>query len=401
MRMCHPGNPGLGGAKSGRLTSKGDRPRVDLLKHTIRSHSSLLESEKYLNPDPLARLVREANEATVKLENQKFEALIDSGSMVSQITLSLAKRLQLQIHQLKTLIPMEGAGGVEVPYIGYIEACLKIPEISAFEEDCLFLVVPDHWYGYCVPVTVGTLHIDMIIAEAIPDELDKISIAWGRGQLFRKIQARQVQIGNQKELEKVEGDIKLTKTIKLKPNETRKLEGRGTYPLNAKRVNVIIEPTNNEGGEYAIPSYTYIKSNSKRVTIGLRNMSCRTVTLTKGTIVAQLSPANKIPNMLAPEFAEDKLEFATGDHLQSRNSKLVNTNSSNHNTDDLENPRIDKLFTKLDLSGSDDWTDSQKQAVHDCIIKYNHIFAAEDLELGKTDLVKHVIHLDDYTPFKE
>ena len=125
------------------------------------------------------------------------------------------------------------------------------------------------------------------------------------------------------------------------------------------------------------------------------------MTLTKGTKVAQLSPANKIPNMLAPKFVKDKLEFATGDHLQSRNSELVNTNSSNHNTDDLENSRIDKLFTKLDLSGSDDWTDSQKQAVCDCIVKYNHIFAVEDLELGKTDLVKHVTHLDDYTPFKE
>ena len=83
MRMCHPGKPGLEGVKSGQLTSKGDRPGVDLLKHTIRSHSSLLESEKYLNPDPLARLIGEANETTVKLENQKFEALIDSGSMVS------------------------------------------------------------------------------------------------------------------------------------------------------------------------------------------------------------------------------------------------------------------------------------------------------------------------------
>ena len=268
-RMRHPGKPGLEGAKSGRLTSKGDRPRVDLLKHTIRSHSSLLKSEKYLNPDPLARLIGEANEATVKLENQKFKALIDSGSMVSQITLSLAKWLQLKIHQLKTLIPMEGAGGVEVHYIGYIEACLKIPEVSAFEEDCLFLVVPDHQYRYHVPVTVGILHIDMIIEKATPDELDRISIAWGRGQLFCKIQARQVQIGNQKELEKVEGDIKLTKTIKLKLNETHKLEGRGMHPLNAKQMNVIIEPTDNEGGEYAIPSYTYIKSNSKRVTIGL------------------------------------------------------------------------------------------------------------------------------------
>ena len=399
--MCYPGKPGLEGAKSGQLTSKGDRPGVDLLKHTIRSHSCLLESEKYLNPDPLARLIGEANEATVKLENQKFKALIDSGSMVSQITLSLAKRLQLKIQQLKTLILMEGAGGIEVPYIGYIEACLKIPEVSAIKEDCLFLVVPDHRYGYRVPVTVGTLHIDMIIEKATPDELDRISIAWGRGQLFHKIQARQVQIGSQKELEKIKGDVKLTKTIKLKPNETRKLEGRGTHPLNAKWVNVIIEPTDNEGGEYAIPSYTYIKSNSKRVTIGLQNMSCRTVTLIKGTIVARLSPTNKIPDMLAPEFAKDKLEFPTRNHPQSHNSELVNTNSSNHNVDDIDNSRIDKLFSKLDLSGSDDWTESQKQAVHDCIIKYNHIFAVEDLELGKTDLIKHVIHHDNYAPFKE
>ena len=115
-------------------------------------------------------------------------------------------------------------------------------------------------------------------------------------------------------------------------------------------MNIIIEPTDNEGSEYAIPSYTYIKSNSKRVTIGLRNMSCRKVTLKKGTIVAWLSPANKILDMLVPEFANDKLEFATGDHLQSHNAELVNTNSSNHNDETVtDNSQIDKLLTKLDF----------------------------------------------------
>ena len=39
--------------------------------------------------------------------------------------------------------------------------------------------------------------------------------------------------------------------------------------------------------------------------------------------------------------------------------------------------------------------------VRECIIKHNHIFAVDDLELGKTDLVKHVIKLDNYVPFKE
>ena len=39
--------------------------------------------------------------------------------------------------------------------------------------------------------------------------------------------------------------------------------------------------------------------------------------------------------------------------------------------------------------------------VRECIIKHYHIFAVDDLELGKTDLVKHVIKLDNYVPFKE
>ena len=39
--------------------------------------------------------------------------------------------------------------------------------------------------------------------------------------------------------------------------------------------------------------------------------------------------------------------------------------------------------------------------VRECIIKHNRVFAVDDLELGKTDLVKHEIKLDNYVPFKE
>ena len=176
----------------------------------------LLQKALYLNPDPLCHLIGEPNETTVKLEGQNFSALVDSGSMVSQITVSLAKALQLEIKQLKTLIPMEGAGGINVPYLGYVETFLEIPEVEAFKEDCLFLIVSDHTYGKRVPLTIGTLHIDMIIESATKQELDKISIAWGRGQLFRQIQARQVQLANQDELSKIQGTVKLTKKGKIK-----------------------------------------------------------------------------------------------------------------------------------------------------------------------------------------
>ena len=116
--------------------------------------------------------------------------------MVLQITVSLAKALKLDIKQLQTLIPMEGAGRINILYLGYVEVTLSIPEVEAFDEDCLFLVISNHTYGRRMPITTGTLHIDLIIEKATKEELDKISIAWGRGQLFQQIQARQVQLMN-------------------------------------------------------------------------------------------------------------------------------------------------------------------------------------------------------------
>ena len=164
----------------------------------------------------------------------------------------------------------------------------------------------------------------------------------------------------------------------------------------------MVEPTNDNGGEYVVPSYTYLKLNSKCVHFALRNLSCRTVLLKKGTVVAQLSPANKIPDMLAPEFVNSKPKVVKVEDLGSNKLGLANsTNSSNWNNSNNEQTRIDKLFSKLDLSGYDKWSEDQRQVVDDCIRRYHHIFAVEDLELGKTDIVKHVIHLDDYTPFKE
>ena len=62
--------------------------------------------------------------------------------------------------------------GSLIPYLGYVEATLNIPEVKAFQEDCLFLVVNDHTYGKQVPIMIGTLHIDMIIDRATKEELE-------------------------------------------------------------------------------------------------------------------------------------------------------------------------------------------------------------------------------------
>ena len=165
-------------------------------------------------------------------------------------------------------------------------------------------------------------------------------------------------------------------------------------------MNVILEPTEEEEGIYTVPSYNFVKGNSRSVHVGLRNLSCRTVTLKKGAVVAQLSPANTIPKMLAPKFesVNHELEFVNEQGLENDKLEFVaNTNS----VPKLTKERRDKLFSKLDLTGYDEWTPEQRKATDDVIERYHHIFAVENLELGGTNLVKHEIKLTNYVPFKE
>ena len=111
-------------------------------------NSTILQSDLYLNPDPLVRLIGEPNESVVKIEGQKFDSLIDSSAQISQLTESLVKALDLKIWNLKEILTLEGAAGIKVLYLGYLEARLEVPGVDAFNEDCLFSVMPDHEYSH-------------------------------------------------------------------------------------------------------------------------------------------------------------------------------------------------------------------------------------------------------------
>ena len=344
---------------------------------------------QYLNPDPWVRLIGDTNETKVVLEGINCNSLVDSGAQVSSITEQLAHTLELEIKPLKRLVHIEGVGGYSVPYLGYVEATLKVPEVAAFEQDCCFLVMPNSPYGERCPIILGTLHIDEILRLGTPEELQSLSVAWNRGGLGTRVRMGAQQIS--RELEEFEGEVTLTRDVTVPANGYAHTSGKGNHPLNSKRVNIITEPI--EEGSFVERTSSYVKGNSKRVQIMFKNVSSKSVTIKKGSKVARYSPANRVPPKLAPRKpAQPGLTHCKAATTTETGFGELGTSSEE---------RLSKLFSKLDLKGINTWSNENQKKVKDLIVEYEQLFALDDLELGKTDLVKHKIELHNPKPFKE
>ena len=78
--------------------------------------------------------------------------------------------------------------GVDIPYIGYTDLTLDIPEIEGFKREILAFVQKDSRYSAEDPLIIGTLHINEILACA--EELGKFSPAWYAGALGSQVLAK-------------------------------------------------------------------------------------------------------------------------------------------------------------------------------------------------------------------
>ena len=77
---------------------------------------------EYHNPDPLVRLIGEANKAPALVEGVPITSLVDLGACMSAMVKSFAKELQLEIKLLKTIFDIEAMGVVQCLIMGMSNA---------------------------------------------------------------------------------------------------------------------------------------------------------------------------------------------------------------------------------------------------------------------------------------
>ena len=126
-----------------------------------------------------------------------------------------------------------------------MEVHLKIPEVKAFDQDVLLLIIPDSTDTQCTPITLGTLHIDMAIRLATEKELKNLNKQWQRSLVATKVTMKEAQIVNNEEAQivsKLHSDVKLIRDMTIGPFET--VEAKGVLKMTSnhyKRVNVVAD----------------------------------------------------------------------------------------------------------------------------------------------------------------
>ena len=178
------------------------------------------------------------------MEGQETRALLDPCSQLSAISWTWVKTLKLEPRQLQSILQIEDSGGLEVLYLGYMEAYLRIPEVKAFDQDVLLLIIPDSAHIKDTPITLGTLHIDMAIKLAIEDELKTLNKQWQRSLVATKLTLKEAQVLNIEEAQivsKLDSNVKLVKDMTIGPFGT--VEAKGIlkkHPNHYKRINVVV-----------------------------------------------------------------------------------------------------------------------------------------------------------------
>ena len=141
------------------------------------------------------------------------------------------------------------------------------------------------------------------------------------------------------------------------------------------------------------------------MSIGLQNLSCKSVIVKPKTIVAEVAAANIVPISIAPKLEEEEKQDLRKEYEEQIDAKKIDL----EDLEQVKEPKLEPLspekekllFEKIDLSGANEWSSEDQEKVKELFREYGQLFALDDLDLGHTLIVKHKIELDDYRPFKD
>ena len=326
--------------------------------------------------------------AEVLLEDLPCQALLDTGSQLCFITAPLAQRLALPIYNISTLasnpLRLEGTGGMTVPYMGYVTCRVRVAAVAGYDAEHIFFVIPESATTKDMPVQLGTNFLSPAVARLTESEMDGLSESWltARAVMMmadpKKATANTLPVHAKKALPtRGPAPVKIfaAKRAVVPPFQTIGIPIRSQGP-NIGGAKMVEDPREIEPDTViTVPTYLAVKD---RRQVALRNPTCEPIEVDEHTPLGTI---------------RDAAVEVSGSEMEDLGKKPV---SSPMTTDE----RKAAVAEKIDLSGLDEHPAYQARAM--ALLQEMHdVFSLHDLDLGRTDRVKHTIRLHDKTPFRE
>ena len=183
-----------------------------------------------------------ANETDVKIDGIISKALIDSSAMISMMSKDYCYEHGYETQALEHLVPIEGSGGANVPYLGYVEVRMCIPGINSFDKDVFMLLSSTTTqYHQRVPIQVGSCVIDQVTSCISEEELQSLSQSW-KVAYVSTIILKVTSVGNLEfDLNNVRGRVVSSEEVTIHASQTVVVKGLTLIPGHHKHVHALVE----------------------------------------------------------------------------------------------------------------------------------------------------------------
>ena len=428
--------------RNGFRRKKGDSPFTYNLNLKVKKEK---KQSNCTNPDPWARIVGSRNSAAIYMNGVATTALFDTGAEIQLVSKQFCEDNEWEIQPIENLTECSTVNGEIFGYEGFVEVNVQIPGRD-FSEDHLFLVTSEISHQKEIPVVLGTYFIESLskyLHGIDKDEFDslyytvkQVYLSWVEATRIRE------KYGCEPPL----GFVKTTKPVLIQAGTSREIHGLTKIKHGGYAVNCISEPAIGHQlpkGLKLIPGYSPLSPGSCRVSAVVENNTGKDITIPARTTIFQLGLANRIPKLIYPgddcdndhdpeevvdtdegltykQFEQYKTvsdQLLTESEIKSERlqPKVViedirpdmeeDIKTQNLNSDSAEGTSIEDdgswILNLIDLSGLEDWPEKLQQEAKEMLKRNAKVFSKDDMDMGRTNLVKHHIKLTDPVPFKE
>ena len=274
---------------------------------------------------------------------------------------------------------------------------MHIPGINSFDRDVLMLISPTTTkYHQRIPIQVGNCVIDQVISCISEEELQSFSQSWKTAYVSTII-SKAVSISDPDfNLDKVQGNAVISEEVTIPALQTTVVKGLTTITGHHKCVHVLVESSPKCTTVFILGNTSELKPGNSNIEVVVVNKSGRDVKLKPDSEIGTVTATNIVPTMHVSNDSE-----VTGLERVSSMSVQVGSIDVLKDTSNMVRTGFEDILQKLNLSGMKDWEPSLQKPAHDLICEFTCIFSQDDLDLGKTSIVKHSIKVNDSVPFKE